>query len=159
VHGGRLDEGIELLSKPYTREAMARKIRHVIRNQHQRFLARSGSSAPSGWRADGDGVGLPSRSLRVLLVEDDSFIRLSTGEMLTGLGHSVTEAANGRAALELLKNGGFDVIVTDIALPDMSGEEIATRTVERQPTLGVVFATGYEAPARTKRHASWHPAE
>jgi hypothetical protein len=33
VHGGRLDDGIELLSKPYTREALARKIRHVLRNR------------------------------------------------------------------------------------------------------------------------------
>jgi hypothetical protein len=36
VHGGRLDQGIELLSKPYTREALARKIRHVLRNQERR---------------------------------------------------------------------------------------------------------------------------
>ena len=45
VHGGRLDDGIELLSKPYTREAMARKIRHVLQNQQQRGLARSTSPA------------------------------------------------------------------------------------------------------------------
>jgi CheY-like chemotaxis protein len=38
VHGGRLDEGIDLLSKPYSREALARKIRHVLRNQQQRSL-------------------------------------------------------------------------------------------------------------------------
>jgi len=36
VHGGRLDQGIELLSKPYTREALARKIRHVLRNRERR---------------------------------------------------------------------------------------------------------------------------
>jgi CheY-like chemotaxis protein len=36
VHGGRLDQGIELLSKPYTREALARKIRHVLRNHERR---------------------------------------------------------------------------------------------------------------------------
>jgi two-component SAPR family response regulator len=36
VHGGRLDQGIELLSKPYTRETLARRIRHVLRNQQRR---------------------------------------------------------------------------------------------------------------------------
>src|ERR1700759_1548233 len=41
VHGRRADEGIELLSKPYTREAMARKIRHVLRNQEQRRHSQS----------------------------------------------------------------------------------------------------------------------
>src|ERR1700759_3325414 len=45
VHGGRLDEGIELLSKPYSREALARKIRHVLRNQEQANLARLQLSA------------------------------------------------------------------------------------------------------------------
>ena len=47
VHGGRLDEGIELLSKPYTREAIARKIRHVLRNQQQRNVAQAASSRVS----------------------------------------------------------------------------------------------------------------
>jgi CheY-like chemotaxis protein len=42
VHGGRLDEGVELLSKPYSREALARRIRHVLRNQQQLNLARRG---------------------------------------------------------------------------------------------------------------------
>ncbi|ARP97359.1 PAS domain-containing sensor histidine kinase [Bordetella genomosp. 13] len=43
VHSGRLDPGIELLSKPYTRETLARKIRHVLRNQQQRNLAQAGN--------------------------------------------------------------------------------------------------------------------
>ncbi|MBV8070662.1 MAG: response regulator, partial [Acidobacteriaceae bacterium] len=55
VHGGRLDEGIELLSKPYTREAMARKIRHVLRNQQQRTIRQSTPSVVPPRRIDGDG--------------------------------------------------------------------------------------------------------
>ena len=45
VHGGRLDEGIELLSKPHSREALARKIRHVLRNSEQRNPAEPGPPA------------------------------------------------------------------------------------------------------------------
>ncbi len=47
VHGGRLDDGIDLLSKPYSREALARKVRHVLRNQQQRNLGKSSSSRSS----------------------------------------------------------------------------------------------------------------
>ena len=51
VHGGRLDEGIDLLSKPYTREALARKIRHVLRNQEQRSRTSTGAGSSRGSRA------------------------------------------------------------------------------------------------------------
>jgi CheY-like chemotaxis protein len=143
VHGGRLDEGIELLSKPYTREAMARKVRHVLRNQQQRDVALSASSQLRQQRGNGDGANVPPRPLRVLLVEDDALIRFSTADMLTELGHSVTEAENGTQALALLDKGVFDVIVTDLVLPGMSGEEIAAHAIKQQPGLRVIFATGY----------------
>jgi CheY-like chemotaxis protein len=147
VHGGKIDDGIELLSKPYTREALARKIRYVLRNQQQRSVALSPSSRLSQ-RLRGSNSILP-RPLRVLLVEDDPIIRSSTAEMLADLGHSVTEAGDGEEALEFLDNGVFDVLVTDLALPRMSGEEVASRAVERSPGLRVVFATGYERPKKT----------
>ena len=158
VHGGRLDEGVELLSKPYTREAMARKIRHVLQNQQQRSLARSTPHPPSKRRTDGDGSALAAPSLRILLVEDDPMIRISTTDMLEDLGHSVTEAANGNNALELLDKSRFDVIVTDLALPDMRGDEIASRAVKQQPGLRVIFATGYEAPPRIVYQDGLHNA-
>jgi len=157
VHGGRLDEGIELLSKPYTREAMARKIRHVLRNQQQRSVARSPSPRLSAPRADGNGADVATRPLRILLIEDDPLIRTSTADMISALGHSVREAENGREALDLLDSGAYDVIVTDLALPDMSGEEIAARAVKQRSQLRVVFATGYEAPARGARQNGFEP--
>jgi PAS domain S-box-containing protein len=154
VHAGRLDEGIELLSKPYTREAMARKIRHVLRNQRQRSFARSATPISPPRKVDGDNASAPVRALRILLIEDDSMIRLSTADMLTSLGHSVSEAANGKKALELLDKERFDVIVTDLALPDMPGDEIAARAVKQQPGLRVVFATGYDSRPSTARRSA-----
>ena len=143
VHGGKLDDGIELLSKPYTREAMARKLRHVLRNQQQRGIALSSPSPSRQQRDNGSDVIGPARQLRVLLVEDDALIRLSTADMLTELGHLVTEAENGTQALDLLDKGVFDVMVTDLVLPGMSGEEAAAQAVKQQPGLRVIFATGY----------------
>ena len=56
----------------------------------------------------------------------------------------MTEAAGGRKALELLDKGLFDVMVTDLALPDTPGAEIAARAVKQQPGLRVILATEYE---------------
>jgi CheY-like chemotaxis protein len=66
--------------------------------------------------------------------------------MLTNLGHSVMEAADGTKALQLLDKSPFDVMMTDLALPGMSGDEIAARAVKQQPGLRIIFATGREPP-------------
>ena len=146
VHGGRLDEGIELLSKPYTREALARKIRHVLRNEQQRGRARSTADAVSARataRHDGVDGASASRPLRVLLVEDDGLIRMSTTEILTLLGHSVSGASDAEEALGHLEAERFDVLVTDLSLPGQSGEAFAVEAVRRHPGLRVVYATGH----------------
>jgi CheY-like chemotaxis protein len=80
----------------------------------------------------------------VLLVDDDPMVRFTTADMLSYLGHSVTEAADATQALALLGKHTFDVIVTDIALPDLSGDELAMRAVALQPGLRVIFASGYD---------------
>ena len=68
-------------------------------------------------------------------------IRMSTADMLAELGHTVSEAADGAEAMKLLDKDSFDVIVTDLSLPDIPGEEVAARAAKRQPGLAVVFAT------------------
>jgi len=139
VHGGRLDEGIELLSKPYTREALARKIRHELRNQQHRnsILNPQPSAATTAL------PGAPGRSIRVLLVEDDELIRTSTGEMLIASGHIVAEARNASEALSLLETNSFEVLLTDVTMPGMSGLELAVEAVSRRRDLRVVFASGH----------------
>ncbi|WP_345774217.1 response regulator [Azospirillum argentinense] len=150
VHGGRLDLGVELLSKPYTREALSRKVRHVLRNQQQRSMGQSGkreatanpSAEPATATADG------RQGLRVLVVEDDALIRLVTVEMLTGLGHSVVEAGNAEEALSIAETQPVDALLTDISLPGQSGEQLAAALRKRHPALPVVFASGADrAPA------------
>jgi len=140
VHGGRLDPGTELLSKPYTREALARKIRHVLRNQKQRSVAAARKRGPS---AGAIGV----RSLKILFVEDDELIRLATVDMLTGLGHVVFQAEDATAALGILAERSVDVLMTDLGLPGMSGGRLAVEARRRDPLLKVIFATGAEEKA------------
>jgi DNA-binding NtrC family response regulator len=147
VHGGRLDEGIDLLSKPYDREALARKIRHVLRNQHQ---DRSASARSSNGSATG--------TLRVLLVEDDATIRFCTAEMLAELGHTVSQADGAAEAFDMLEDGEFDVLLTDLSLPGLGGEELAARAVSGHPALRVVFASGYQALPGAQLHEKFNGA-
>ncbi|MBC7954290.1 MAG: response regulator [Cytophagales bacterium] len=136
VHDGRLDPGIDLLAKPYTVEALAQRVRLVL-----------GKASPQAPAAPIDAAPVTTRStqeLAVLLVEDDELVRHSTTEMLLALGHTVTQASNAEQAMALLAQAEVDVLVTDIGLPDVSGEVFAAEARLLQPTLRIVFATGNE---------------
>lgn len=145
VHGGRLDQGIELLSKPYTREALARKLRHVLRNQKQRDVSVSVMAAPrvpATAEPAPEPAAAPAPSLRILLVEDDELVRFATAQMLRDLEHCVMEAANGPEALEVLDAEPVDLLLADMGLPGMSGIELAKEVRRRRPDIRVVFASG-----------------
>ncbi len=143
VHGGRLDRGVELLSKPYTREALARKFRHVLANQRQRRLATN--EAPST-RSESPVEEVRPQPLHdgrtILLVEDDDLIRMSTAETLQDAGFVVVHAVTAEEAMTALQTAQIDVLVTDLNLPGESGVELAGRARQLRPTLSIVFATG-----------------
>jgi CheY-like chemotaxis protein len=86
----------------------------------------------------------------VLLVEDDADIRLCTAIMLSDLGHRVAEASNSTEALQHLEAQPFDVMVTDLSIPGMTGAELAAGALKSHPALRIVFASGYE-PNETTR--------
>jgi CheY-like chemotaxis protein len=145
VHGGRLDEGIDLLSKPYSRDALARKIRHVLRNQQQRNLGRSPRTTRVASAA------APRAPAKVLLVEDDPDIRVCTASMLSDLGYTVTETGDSGEALAQLNAQAFDVLVTDLSMPGMQGNELAARALSRHPSMRIVIASGYDPNESTRR--------
>jgi len=132
VHGGRLDPGVELLGKPYTRDALARKIRHVLANQQQKNAALQpspGAAAPAGSKA------------RVLLVEDEDDIRENAAELMRIMGYEVLEAASAETALALLEQRP-DIVLTDLQLPGMGGAELARAIRERSPRTRIAFVSG-----------------
>jgi PAS domain S-box-containing protein len=136
VHGGRLDEGVELLSKPYTREQLARRVRHMLGNRLPRNAVASESAATPAAAAE------KPAPLRVLVLEDDALIRMSICEMLESRGHAVFEAGDGNEALRVHGANRIDVLLADVGLPGMSGVEVAEMMREAQPELPVIFATG-----------------
>jgi PAS domain S-box-containing protein len=86
----------------------------------------------------------PLLPARVLVVDDDPLICTGTADMLADLGHSVIEAASGARALEALDAGlQVDLVITDHAMPGMTGLELATRIRKIWPMLPVLLATGY----------------
>ena len=145
VHGGRLDPGVELLPKPYTREALARKIRHVLANSAQRANGSVDQGEPSTRISVKQPDGPKRRTegaLVLLLVEDDAAVRVNTAEMLEGLGHTVIQAPDAADALQRLGEHTFDAVIADRGLPDSSGDELAQRLLLSAPGTPIIFASG-----------------
>ncbi len=84
-------------------------------------------------------------ALRILAVDDDPLILMNTVAMLEDMGHTVWEASSGKTALELLDLHDVDLIITDHAMPNMTGAQLAASVREKQPALPIVLATGYAA--------------
>ena len=90
-----------------------------------------------------------TRELVVLAVDDDFLVRMGTVAMLEDLGHTVNEASSADEALKILAQGvKIDLVVTDQAMPRMTGAELAEAILARQPDMPIILATGYsELPA------------
>jgi len=138
VHAGRLDPGVELLGKPYTRERLARRIRQVLAAQRGRTGGAQQAPATPGHDAAAAAV---ADKLRIVLVEDEDEIRDATAMLLRHLGHEVLEAADAEGALALIP-GGADLLITDVNLPGMSGDLLAAQARAMAPSIRIVFATG-----------------
>ena len=81
---------------------------------------------------------------RILVIDDDDTVRGLAKEMLEEMGHEVAEAASGRSALELLREGCHcDLLLIDFAMPLMNGSECATEAKKLRPDLSILFMTGY----------------
>jgi CheY-like chemotaxis protein len=84
------------------------------------------------------------RKLAVLTVDDDPLVALNTSALLEELGHTVYSASSGSRALEILRHEkDIDLLITDQAMPGMTGSELATKARAEKPALPVILATGY----------------
>ncbi|WP_229429839.1 PAS domain-containing protein [Massilia sp. ZL223] len=133
VHGGRLDPGVELLGKPYTRESLARRIRQVIANQKKTGREPGPAPAPAPLPASG--------RCRIVLVEDEENIRMNTQALLEHLGHEVCSAGDAETALGMIGQE-TDILITDVMLPGMSGDALAAHARSTAPAIRIIFATG-----------------
>jgi PAS domain S-box-containing protein len=105
------------------------------------------------WLPEGEGAtekvaqpdAAPARGTeRILVVEDESAVRLLAARVLTEAGYTVLVASSGREALDLVNSGGeVDAVVTDVVMPDMGGAELAEHLRETAPALPILFMSGY----------------
>lgn len=103
---------------------------------------------------------LASAKLKVLLVEDEPLIAMTITDILEEFGHSVLEAVSAREALDIFRREQrVDLLVTDLGLPDMPGEQLAQRLRDLQPGLPILFATGRSADAALSDHPFEQPFE
>ncbi len=85
-----------------------------------------------------------ARTLVILAVDDDPLVLMNTTAMLEDLGHTVIDAMSGTEALGKLDGAGkVDLVITDHAMPSMTGSQLAQQIRARWPALPVVLATGY----------------
>ena len=82
-------------------------------------------------------------TLCVLAVDDDPLVLMNTVMMLEDMGHTVCEAGSGAKALAFLAERDIDLVVTDQAMPQMTGSQLADIVRERWPGIPIVLATGY----------------
>ena len=80
--------------------------------------------------------------LSVLLIGDDEAVRETLGDMLRSLGHRVSSPLPGDPALEAVKAGGYDVVITDFVMPGANGSQIAKAVRAAQPRCPIIAISG-----------------
>ncbi len=122
VHQGRLDPGVQLLTKPFTRVQLAARVRDVL-----------------DARAE-----IPSRNRIALIVDDEPLVRMYLVQTVQELGHEVLEAGSLKEARAIIQaRNDISVAFIDVGLPDGNGLELASKLADRHPDMRIIIASGY----------------
>jgi signal transduction histidine kinase/CheY-like chemotaxis protein/CHASE3 domain sensor protein len=141
VHNGKLDDDVFLLSKPYRRDDLARKIRSLLDSKRTAPVI-SAASPPETTVVKLQG--------KVLVVEDIGLIRMTTVDMIEEIGLKTAEAENGKDALEILQSDpDITILLTDLGLPGMTGRQLMEEALRLRPNLKIVIASGYSSEEET----------
>ncbi len=84
---------------------------------------------------------------KIILAEDDEDMRRFLVRALERAGHAVVSFGEGASAFEEIKQSSYDLLLTDIVMPEMDGIELARRAAELDPSLKIMFITGFAAVA------------
>ena len=107
------------------------------------LLPISAAKVEAGARAFEKTVQRKPPPMKVLAVDDDPLILMNAVDMLEELGLTVVQASSGGEALSLMETEGFDLVITDHAMPKMTGAELMHKIRDRFPDMPLILATGY----------------
>lgn len=93
--------------------------------------------------ASGFGRSPEARRVRVLIVDDEEPVRTFVARVLRDAGYETTLAGSGNEALQAADTAAFDIVVTDVMMPQMNGDELARRLRQSDPAMKVLYLTGY----------------
>ncbi|HEX3674282.1 MAG TPA: response regulator [Rhizomicrobium sp.] len=145
VHNGQLDADVVLLSKPYRKDDLARKLRLMLRPAAAPNVA--ALAKPTDTRVTNAS---PVTRRKILVVEDEALIRMTTVDMVEEIGLAYAEAGDAPSALKLLDaDAEIDILLTDLGLPGMNGAELVAEARKRRPDLIVIIASGYSTEKAT----------
>ncbi|MGB0629322.1 MAG: response regulator [Alphaproteobacteria bacterium] len=82
---------------------------------------------------------------KILIAEDDTAVREFVSRALTNAGHEIVSAEDGLQALEALETGEFDLLLSDIVMPELDGIALALKVSKDWPDLPILLMTGYAA--------------
>ena len=98
----------------------------------------------------------PSRPLSVLVVDDEELVRKFVERVLREAGYQTATASNGPEAIEVAaKLEAFDILVTDVMMPQMTGDELARRVRVSTPSVKVLYLTGFSDHLFNEKVTLW----
>ena len=141
VHAGKLDDGIELISKPYSSERLSQKVKKVLKKSGRNHDA-LGKEISDSFDGGNEEEAKNDKVSRVLVLEDEPLIRMTLVETLEALGCQTFQANCLNEARHLVEENEFDIIISDMSLPDGIASEFLLGLVAKRPDIKIVIATG-----------------
>jgi CheY-like chemotaxis protein len=137
VQGLAAQSGGQLVLRSQAGEGTTAEIWLPVAPAQEEAMPAPSSAAPAG-------AAPPRPSLSVLAVDDDALVLAGTASMLEELGHQVILAPSGQKALDILRDQhAIDLVITDFAMPGMTGLQLAAAIKADWPALPILLATGY----------------